>query len=397
MTWTTPADIKGQLRRLWDKGIILAALASGEEIFPRRLTLKAPKSSEMAERFSEVRAWIASLDGDGEHYRVVRREIHHRTLGVNAVPAEVWIDSLADCLSLIGKGREADRFASVVEKTANRYSQLIPWLIKRPMQGLALAGDWPRLLDIVSWMHDHPRPGIYLRQVDIPGVHSKFIEGHRAVLAELFDLALPSDSINAGIRGAAGFCRRYGFRDKPGRVRFRLLDPSLSLMAGITVGETDQDFTVSEETFAQLDPPVQRIYITENEINFLAFPQVPKSMVIFGAGYGFGIFAEAVWLHARTLHYWGDIDTHGFAILDQLRSLFPAAKSLLMDRETLLTHRPHWDHEPQPNRAELCRLTPEEHLLYDDLRLDRLAPQLRLEQERLGFSWVEKGVGQTLG
>jgi hypothetical protein len=115
-------------------------------------------------------------------------------------------------------------------------------------------------------------------------------------------------------------------------------------------------------------------------------------MVIFGAGYGFKLFTDASWLHNCTIHYWGDIDTHGFAILDQLRTLFPGAISFLMDRETLLAHQLHWGKEPQPSRAELSRLTSKEQLLYDDLRLDRLAVQLRLEQERIGFEWVEKMV-----
>ncbi len=35
--------------------------------------------------------------------------------------------------------------------------------------------------------------------------------------------------------------------------------------------------------------------------------------------------AEASWLKERDLFYWGDIDTHGFAILDQLRGHFPHA------------------------------------------------------------------------
>jgi hypothetical protein len=261
------------------------------------------------------------------------------------------------------------------------------------MQGLALAGDWPRLLDIVAWLLEHPRPGIYLRQVDIGGVHSKFIEGHRWVLAELFDQVMPHDTLDEKARGTAGFCKRYGFRDKSARVRFRLLHPSLSLLTGAV----DQDFTLTEETFARLDLPVERVYITENEINFLAFPQVANSMVIFGAGYGFGILANAAWLHTCTLLYWGDIDTHGFAILDQLRSLFPTANSLLMDRETLLAHRLHWGQEPQPNKGELSRLTPEEQWLYDDLCCDRLAVRLRLEQERIGFAWVERMIRQKQG
>ena len=68
----------------------------------------------------------------------------------------------------------------------------------------------------MTWLQVHPRPGIYLRQVDLPGIHSKFIERHKGVLAELFDLALPREAIDTASAGQSGFARRYGFRDKPG-------------------------------------------------------------------------------------------------------------------------------------------------------------------------------------
>ncbi len=45
----------------------------------------------------------------------------------------------------------------------------------------------------------------------------------------------------------------------------------------------------------------------------------------------FGL-AQADWLARCQVSYWGDIDTHGFAILDQLRTYIPHAHSLLMDR-----------------------------------------------------------------
>lgn len=59
-------------------------------------------------------------------------------------------------------------------------------------------------------------------------------------------------------------------------------------------------------------------------------------MALFGSGYGFEPLAGAPWLRAMMIYYWGDIDTRGFAILDQLRSRFPQACSLLMDRDTLM-------------------------------------------------------------
>lgn len=89
------------------------------------------------------------------------------------------------------------------------------------------------------------------------------------------------------------------------------------------------------------------------------------------------------------MHYWGDLDTHGFAILDQLRSHFPHVDSLLMDRVTLLKYQCFWGEEPTPIQRDLPRLTPAESALYDDLRFDRLQSKLRLEQERVGFAWLE--------
>ncbi len=388
MNWTTPADLRAQVQKLWDKGMLLACLAGAEPLFPRRLMLKGPTSSELAENFAEVRRWIARLTREAKRYRLVWRKVNHRILGLNDVPAEVWLDTLEDALGSIGKGREAECFAAQVASTEDRRPELVPWLKRRPLRALALADDWPRLLDIVSWLLCHPRPGVYLRQVDIAGVHSKFIESHRAVLAELFDLALPPPAIETAASGAAGFCRRYGFRDKPRRLRLRLLDPHTALFPT----GTDQDVTIGHETFARLDLAADRVFITENEINFLAFPRLSRSMVIFGAGYGFDQLSEAAWLHGRDIYYWGDIDTHGFAILDQLRVYFPQTASFLMDRATCLAHKPFWGMEPQPERRDLTRLTGAENTLYDDLRYNRLGRQLRLEQERIGFDWVKKAL-----
>jgi hypothetical protein len=154
------------------------------------------------------------------------------------------------------------------------------------------------------------------------------------------------------------------------------------------------DITLDADSFAALDPPVRRVIITENEINFLALPPLARSLALFGAGYGWEALAKAQWLHDRDIHYWGDIDSHGFVILDQLRRHFPQARSLLMDRATLLTHEDFWGQEANPARQDLPRLTATEAALYDELRDNRLRPSLRLEQEHLGFGWVQATLGR---
>lgn len=61
-----------------------------------------------------------------------------------------------------------------------------------------------------------------------------------------------------------------------------------------------------------------------------------------------------------------------------------------MDRETLLAHRAHWGEESEPVQRDLPRLTRDETTVYDDLRLDRLQPRLRLDQERISFGWLSE-------
>lgn len=388
--WTTPSRLREQMLKSWDKGRLLACLAEPGGMFALRLTLSAPTSNELSERFDDVREWSTQLQqGARGGYRLVLREVRHRVIGLNSVPDEAWVDTLDDALRLIGKAREGRTFQGMLAEAGAREPALLPWLARHPLRALALSDIWPRLLDVAAWVKAHPRPDIYLRQVDLPGIHSKFIEAQRAVLSELLDLTLAAHAIDTSASGLAQFARRYGFRDKPPRVRIRFLDPRQAMWAS----SADQDYTLLQEAFAKLDPAASRVFITENEVNFLAFPQAADSLLIFGAGYGFDVLAQVPWLTRRTLHYWGDIDTHGFAILDQLRSHHPHVLSFLMDRETLLAHLAQWTGEPQPTLRELPRLNEDERRLYDDLRWLRLRDEpVRLEQERIGFGWVGAAV-----
>lgn len=393
MTWTTPADLKRQVQRLWDRGLLLSSIVSGDSPFPRRLNLKSPNSKELSERFPDAQDWIRQLSDSSGLYRIEWRSINHRTLGLNKVPAAVWIDRLSDALRLIGKEREADRFAALAEQTKERHPELMSWLRKHPMRVLELDKEWIRLLEIVGWMNQNPRPAIYLRQIDLPGVHTKLIEKHRGILAELFDLVLPEDAINKTYTGINGFCRRYGFAEKPLRIRFRVLDPNIRLFPG----SFDQDITVTLTGFTSLNIPISKVFITENEINFLAFPKMPDAIVVFGGGYGVGNLTSVSWLHKREVYYWGDIDTHGFAILDQLRGAFPHVVSFLMDRSTFLAHRDLWGFEPQPETKDLERLTPDEGILYDELRWNYWGKRIRLEQERIRFNFLRDVLGEIAG
>ena len=201
------------------------------------------------------------------------------------------------------------------------------------------------------------------------------MEARRGLVAELLDEVLPAEAFSSELSPTRQFDQRYGLKVKPSPVRFRILDERLALQ-----GLTD------------LATPARRVFVTENEINGLAFPSMPDSLVIFGLGYGLDRLADIGWLHDKMVHYWGDIDTHGFAMLDLLRAKLPVVRSLLMDRETLMAHEPLWGEEPVQHDGALDRLLDPERHLYEELRTGRLGTRVRLEQERISFSWLKRAL-----
>ena len=395
-TWTTPAELKAQLMRQWERGDLLRALAPADAMdapteFAMALKFKGPTSPEITSRFAEVREWVAQLAGL-KHARITWREVRHAVMGEQRLPKGIWVDDAEAAIAWLGKRHEADAFLAMWALTCKRQAALLPWLCRSPLRVLALADTWISLLDVVDWRLAHPLPACYLREVDIPGLHSKFIEAHQKVLAELFDLVLPPDQIDPALAGAAGFAVRYGFLDKPVRLRLRVLDIGIRMVRGAL----QPDLTLDADSFAALDlgGAVRQVFITENETNFLAFPQAPASIVIFGAGYGWDALARVRWLNDCDIHYWGDIDTHGFAILDQLRARFTHVQSFLMDRDTLMAHETLWGREDKPVTHDLPRLGAAERTLYDELRDQRIRSGLRLEQERIAFHRVEAAVSR---
>lgn len=391
LTWTTSEDVTAQVARRWDDGRILSAAVTGDALFPLRLPFRSPRPAELATRFDDVKRWVRDLvEGSKAHrgfgYELGWTEVANRVVGRNRLPSSVTIHAETDALQLIRRTREAERFRSLVAATLATFPELRLWTAKRPMTVVEHASDWQRVLAVLHWFKTHPRPGIYLRQLDIPDVDTKFIETHRGLLSQLLDAVLPGSAVDSTCMGASGFEARYGLRSRPALLRFRILDAALRVR-GLS------DLTVPVSELKELELPARRVFVTENEINGVGFPEVPGGLVIFGLGYGLDRLAALPWLREKQLFYWGDIDTHGFAILAKLRASFPQAVSLLMDRETLMSHQALWVREQEPHDGELAALTDSEKSLFDDLRHDRLGEQVRLEQERIGFGWVQRALG----
>ncbi|NYT67857.1 Wadjet anti-phage system protein JetD domain-containing protein [Pusillimonas noertemannii] len=79
------------------------------------------------------------------------------------------------------------------------------------------------------------------------------------------------------------------------------------------------------------------------------------------ARYAVSALKALPWLRTAEVLYWGDIDTHGSAILDRARKTVPQIRSVLMDEATLLAHQSLWVQEPLLcSNAETAKVRPSE-------------------------------------
>ncbi|MEW2397277.1 DUF2220 domain-containing protein [Streptomyces sp. NPDC046862] len=154
------------------------------------------------------------------------------------------------------------------------------------------------------------------------------------------------------------------------------------------------ELTVRADEFTEPPPGITTVYVIENETTYLAFPDQPHSIVIHGGGYAVTQLSALNWLHGIRLVYWGDLDTHGFTILDRLRRTFPHTQSILMNRGILLEHRSQRVKEDAPTHQPLGTLTPDEVDVYDSLVDGEFGPNVRLEQERVRFRLIEDALNE---
>ncbi len=371
--WTTPRDIEAKVRRRWEDGSLLRARAGAMPFAPIEIPVRGPKASEIGDDLVVVREWIAALDAGsegGRRYEIASEPVGGRHIGRNLLPSRVTVSCLHQAWALLGVGRHVERFDRILDLTAAAPA-VRTWVLAHPHRALELRDALPSLIAAFSWLDTHRDSGRYVREVSAPGVDTKFTEKHRSVLAAMLGVSSTS----------AGFLADLGLRAKPEMVRVRV-SPSLRLPAPLT------ELALRATELRELAITPSSALVVENEITYLSVDVPKDGIVIWGKGFEVDRVGRLPWLADIPVIYWGDIDTHGFAILDRLRAWLPHTRSALMDQETLLTHRDRWVSEDRPATSSLMRLTPAELDLYTDLVTDRLGPRVRLEQERVDWTWA---------
>ncbi|MDR9499719.1 MAG: DUF2220 family protein [Hydrogenovibrio sp.] len=381
-------EIKAKLTKRWLSHYLPDSLSTESDVFPLRVALKPPTDKQLRQDFEAVKRWVQGYaHWDNPPFRI-EWQTKRTSLGKNDFPRALVFEHIEQLAAFIQKTQALKRYQRLSHQLIEAFAALKPFCQRAPAKVLQYDQAWSKLLAFMQWRCDNPEPNLYLRQVPLTGIDSKFLEAHKAILAECFNAILPTDQIHSEFTGVKQFCARFGFLDQTEQLQARLLDPNQSLNGFKTFSAPINEW----QAFEPQAFDIQQVWITENKVNFLAFPALPNSLILFGQGFGFAHWQKLGWLKGLPIHYWGDIDTHGFAILNQLRQVWPQTTSKLMDEATLLAHRPLWGIEPKPSRATLSALTADEQALYQALQHNRFGPAIRLEQERIGYDWLQSAL-----
>ncbi len=339
------------------------------------IPLGCPTEAEAQLQLTAVRDWVSAWRGWQGAGQLLWCDRRWRTLGLHNLPEKLLLADPASMAAWIGEEEPWNRACS-------RYRQFVshwPALTARlPRYFDELAGysdqDLLRLEALLSWIETNPQSNLYPRQIPIAGMDSKWLEARMPLVADLVA------ALQGGGGVSIGFYERCGLRQPPPIVRLRLLDSSLRDCAG---GLGDIAAPLGE--IAALRLPVSRVYVVENVQTGLCFEDFAGSAVFMGLGYGVGALARLPWVLDAECVYWGDLDTHGFAILNAARACLPNIVSTLMDESTLLRNRDLWVEEREQCTAELPLLTAGERTVFQALKHQRWGANVRLEQERIAW------------
>lgn len=356
-------------------------------MWPLDIPLNIPTEQVAIKQPESVRSWIAAWRDWQGPGNLIWSNRQWRLLGTQRVPEKLILSTSIEVAAWIGETVRWTCAEARYQQFVNDWPQIAEVLPKY-FSVLADYSDvnFYRLKDMLSWICANPNSSLYPRQLPITGVDSKWLESRRGLVSELIT------HIQCDVFNDKDFFQRCGLKPLPLLIRLKILDPQLRNKLG-GLG----DISAPLEQVAMLDIPITHTFIVENLQTGLAFDDLPGAVVIMRLGYGIDILGRLPWLTSTQCFYWGDLDTHGFAILNRARTYLPRLKAVLMDEDTLLTHRTLWVSEDQPYSAiELPLLTDSEQELYHSLKQNKWGQNVRLEQERILWKYAWQAIKQSL-
>lgn len=392
------------------------------------LGLAPPTEREALSGAQDVAAWAAAWRAwEARHDVVVERRTRSwASLGAQRVPVRAVLTGADAIAAAAGRAddweRARDRATRLLAlgrahgPSGETGRPALATAVRSVIGAVASYGDddVERLLAALAWFADNDASGLYLRQVPVAGMDSKWLERHRRVLRSLVPVLRGLDARAGGPAGApgpaapGGLEEALGLRPLPAVCRIRLLDrglvPGAPRDMSAPIDEIDRLWAPPPVPTAQRTAPPphppggpEAVVVVENLATFLALEERPGAVAVWGHGYSAAALARIGWLRgASTLVYWGDLDVDGLRILAALRAAAPRARSFAMDAATLRRWRRLAVPDPgagagrSPDAASPNPPSPPDRLTEPEREAWEVLAGggLRLEQERIAWDWA---------
>ena len=388
------------------------AWLDGRGAWPLQVSLDVPTQKAALSDPSAVRAWSSAwaawlaanpAGASPQSPRLLTTTVAWRNMGEQTLPSALAFGT-PECVA--GFCRDSKTWENIASRRA---AMLARWPSLQASGfgpnytalGELKDGDFDRLLGVLEWFVANPKSGIYLRQLPVPNIDTKWIDlQRRGLVADLFrritkpPASVPSEQLAVDTDGAEGdaantaaamedassnFYDICGLLRPLAKLRILVLCPKLRTQVG---GLRDIEATIDDWAQLKLEP--RQLLVVENKDTCLAMPDVEGVVAVIKLGNAVSLVTKIPWLKRVPVLYWGDIDTYGYSILVQARKRLHDVRSVLMDRVTVETHLDRLVGEGQQTKTvERSLLTAAELDVYNTLLANDWGTSRRLEQERL--------------
>jgi len=358
--------------------------------WPQTFNLNGLTEKDVLADLAGTREWVSSWRKWNGAGGTVEWSPRRWSSGDQELPSRLVLDKPLEMAQFLGKEdswvRSIDRYAAWCSQFPSLTGSRAVARICDEVLVRYDDADFVRLTSLLQWLIANRSSGLYLRQLPVAGVDTKWVWPRRAIVQSLVR-QLVDDKTDIGFHALCGL------RPDPVRMRMRILCPRLRVRVG---GLCDIEAPISELAGLGLAPKV--VLVVENLNTGIALPDIDGAVVFMGLGLAVDQLESIAWLRsAERILYWGDLDTHGFVILARARRRLPKIVSILMDEGILLTHKDLWVPEPSQSKVEYPEgLTESELDTYTGLRTNRWDDKVRLEQERIAWPAALSAIGAAL-
>lgn len=390
-----PKDILVALdKKYWQNKKQFKIFLKGEMEFPLQIALKMPTTSSqirnnigLIQEF--VQAWQC-FESEFPLCKIQYQSKNFQQFGMLNLPQYLIFENRNVLISIFSQEQQLQlqnlqqRINQIINLLNQHFNvnikQLLDFLIDNLESFHEFSADeMAQLLQVLPQLKCGMGEGLYLRNLPIVGVDSKFIEQHFKVIEIILNHLYHNEILECG-----GLIAWLNCQEKPSD--WLLIKPlcknSQLKLANLPL------FRLNSQILLHYELPADYILVIENEQSCLSLPYLQNTIAVAGGGKNI-VWLKAEWLKHKKVYYWGDIDSDGLFILSLARKYCPHVVALMMDKNTILRHQHFMVNDTGMINEIPSFLNYDEKMLFISLKNGEFMNN-RLEQERLNVEFVHQ-------